>query len=58
MKEKFKKMLGLLLAFALIVSGSVAPSTITFAADEAVAYISFATGDWAAQYWKIGRAHV
>lgn len=54
MKEKFKKMLGLLLAFALIISGSIAPSTITFAADEAVAYISFATGDWAAQYWNDG----
>lgn len=54
MKKQYKKMLGLFLAFALILSGVITPTPVSFAADEAVAYISFATGDWAAQYWNDG----
>lgn len=43
-----------MLAFTLILSGMLTPTTVAFAADEAVAYISFATGDWSAQYWNDG----
>ncbi len=54
MTHHYKKISHVLLAFVLILSTVFSVPGVNFAQDEAVAYISFATGDWAAQYWNDG----
>lgn len=55
MKSSLKRLSALFLALALIVSGIFMTPVVSYAADEAVAYVSFATADWVAQYWNDGK---
>lgn len=55
MNKKNKKVSSLILALVLILSNIMSFGIISFAEEaEAVAYISFATEDWVAQYWNDG----
>jgi LPXTG-motif cell wall-anchored protein len=44
----------MVIALTLMMGCFFSPGMIAFAEDEALAYVSFATGDWAAQYWNDG----
>lgn len=53
--SNLKRISALFLALALIMGGVFTTPVVSYAADEATAYISFATGEWAAQYWNDGK---